>query len=331
MSETSLLDRIRAAAPPLDDSDWSDVVARAGLVPEPPPPRPRRPRRVVGVAFVAAVIAAVAALGPWGGSDDRVTILDRALAAVSGGPVLHAVLRIDAARLVIAGDAGPTRYTVVDLASGQERNVETQIETWYDPHGDVFHQQVSTDGFVHWDSLRSRAETRAWPIDPALAAFFKGYRQALDDGSARPVGEETIDGRRVIWLRFEVPGRDAPEIAVAADSYEALFLRGVCPQCTAPPPTYTIVTLEGIAVDAANFTPPVRRAARSKGRYASGWRRTIELSEATSRLGRTALWASPAVRGLALSRVQYLRGSRHTGLPTTRRNRVARGHGLLFL
>jgi hypothetical protein len=331
MSET-LLDRIRDAAPTLDDSDWSDVVARAGLTPPEPEPAPRRrrPRRLVLVAFAAAVLAALAALGPWGGEDDRVTILDRALAAVSGGPVLHAVLRIDAGQLVIAGDGGPTRYTVVDLGSGHERAVETQIETWYDPDRDVLHQQVSTDGVVQWDSLRSGAGTGASPIDPALAAFFKGYRRSLDDGSARPVSEETIDGRRVIWLRFEVSRRGAQEIAVDTDSYQGLFLRGVCPECSAPPPTYKIVTLEGVAVEAANFTSPVPRPTRAKGRYSSGWRRTIELSEATSRLGRTALWAGPAVEGIALSRVQYIRASRHTGLPTTRRNQVARGRGLMF-
>lgn len=42
-------------------------------------------------------------------------------------------------------------------------------------------------------------------VDPALLGFVDGYRQALASGSARRIGEGTVDGQHVIWLEFRLP------------------------------------------------------------------------------------------------------------------------------
>src|SRR5439155_78086 len=50
-------------------------------------------------------------------------------------------------------------------------------------------------------------------IDPGLSGFLNGYQDALANGTARRVGEGTIDGRPVIWLEMHLalprpPGAD---------------------------------------------------------------------------------------------------------------------------
>ena len=68
-------------------SNWDAVLRKA---------RPRRRSPIVRLA-VATTVAALAALfvvAPWKGSG-RVGILDRALAAVGDGPVVHVVFRGD--------------------------------------------------------------------------------------------------------------------------------------------------------------------------------------------------------------------------------------------
>jgi hypothetical protein len=349
LSDTELTDRIRGLAPTRDDADWTEVVARAAVVDAPPSDLGRtigaRLRRPITVALAGAVlIAAIALIPTWLGGGERVSLVDRALAAVSGGPVLHAVLAIETEKMMIAADGEARHLSVVDLATGRERTVETRIELWYDPDRKLLRQIVSIDGAVRWDVLhspqkredsRGRVSPADGPpmIDPALAAFFRGYRQALADGSATRVGSDFVDGRRVEWLRFPVPGGEnvSQEVALAANSEDALYLRTVCSHCAAKPPTYRIATLEGVSVEAANFSVPRAPEGSGKGRYANGGRRTIALEEADSLLGQTALWAGRKVGGADFSLAQYVYGSRHTSLPTTKENEVGRGHGLLFL
>jgi hypothetical protein len=349
LSETELTDRIRGLAPTRDDSDWTDVIARAATADAAPSENHRtvgaRLRRPITVALAGAVvIAAIALIPTWLTGDARVSLVDRALAAVSGGPVLHAVLAIETEKMMIAADGDASHVAVVDLATGRERTVETRIELWYDPDRKLLHEIFSIDGAVLWDVLhspqkrednRGRVSPADGPpmIDPALAAFFRGYRQALADGSATRAGSDVVDGRRVEWLRFPVPGADnvSREVALAANSEDALYLRGVCSQCAAKPLTYRIATLEGVSAEAANFSVPRAPEGSGKGRYANGGRRAIALEEADSLLGRTALWAGQNVRGVDFSLAQYVYGSRHTSLPTTKENEVGRGHGLVFL
>ena len=43
-----------------------------------------------------------------------------------------------------------------------------------------------------------------------------GYREALESGQAEVVGEETVDGTDVYWIRIE----DGHDVAVSRDTFE---------------------------------------------------------------------------------------------------------------
>jgi len=328
LSEPALTDRIRALAPTRDDSDWADVVARSGVDARPlPAARRRLPRPLLVAAAGAAAVAALAVL-PARLGDDDVTLVERALAAVSGGPVLHAVLEIETEKTVVAPEEDADRYSVVDLETGRERKVLTRIELWYDAERKLLHNVASVDGAVLHDTI-STGTTR---IDPALSGFLRGYKQALAEGSATRAGEEVVDGRTVEWIRFPVPGdeRMSQEVGVAPEAGEGLYLRTNCPSCDRQAPTYRIETLAGVSAHEADFSAPATTPP-SRGRYGDGGRRTVTLTEAHTLLGRTPLWAGERVAGLDLSLVHYRWASGHTSLPTTPENRVGRGDGLVFM
>ena len=78
---------LEAAVPAFDDEhgDWDDVLARASRS-----KRPRRRRQLAVPALAGAAVACALLLAePF--ADDDVGVLDRALAAVGDGPVLHLV------------------------------------------------------------------------------------------------------------------------------------------------------------------------------------------------------------------------------------------------
>src|SRR5918999_6159900 len=105
-----VVERIEPA--PAERGDWDAVVRDA---------RRRRPIVVgslAGIATAAAVLFALVLFQPW--SSDRRTFLERALAAVDDGPVIHAVLR---------GDWGGTN---VNLETGERTPVHGENEIWYD-------------------------------------------------------------------------------------------------------------------------------------------------------------------------------------------------------
>jgi hypothetical protein len=60
-------------------------------------------------------------------------------------------------------------------------------------------------------------------LDPALAGFVTGYRDALASGQATRDGSGTLDGRSVEWLRFALPPDTGParteRVAVDAATY----------------------------------------------------------------------------------------------------------------
>jgi hypothetical protein len=101
-------------------------------------------------------------------------------------------------------------------------------------------------------------------VDPALLGFVDGYRQALASGSARRIGEGTVEGQRVIWLEFRLPDRyraqgeppaDLRErVAVASDTYRPLLIRPIT-NVTAGP-DYEVLEIGTVARADANFSKP---------------------------------------------------------------------------
>jgi hypothetical protein len=322
---TDIADRIRALAPPADDPDWVDVVGRAA----------RRPRRRVWALAAAAVLAVAAVLGATAVTGGRgPDLTERALAAVSGGPVLHVVMSIDTQdRTVFAGR--PASWTVLDLSSGAERPVRTTDEIWADAARRRTHFAESIDGLPVYDSLDSRRSRAYAPPDPALTAFFNGYKDALASGKAVPARRQVVEGKEIQWLLFKHPPepRQPPngsEIGLDAATGEALFFRNWCPTCASQPrQPYRVETLEGVPRDAMSLTSSVQHAPRA--RYGDGGGHTIPARDVNRLLGQTALWAGRSVAGVPFSLVQYRWASRNTGLPATRANSVARGNGVSFI
>ncbi len=132
----------KSTLPPLRELPPSRLAAqRADLVALVDQPRHRgfvgSPRRVVAVAAAAAVIAGALALLPAQLDRRSPAMVEAALAAVSAGPVLHAVLEVPVEDITISPE--PTHYTVADLATGEVRPVIAQMELWYDPNGRPLH------------------------------------------------------------------------------------------------------------------------------------------------------------------------------------------------
>jgi hypothetical protein len=300
------------------------------------PVRLRR-RRVLALAAAAAVVAVAALLLPTRVTErGRVDVVERALAGVSTGPVLHAVLELPQRERMLTSE--PLEVSVVDLTSGHTRPAMSRIELWYDPNRRLLRQTNSIEGAVVFERLQtpdgvhdrrgSRESPGAPQIDPSLAAFFTGYREALEEGSATVVGSDVVDGRNVQWLRFPPSEEGWPpqEVAVDSESFEPQLLRTVCADCAAPPRAYRIVVLEGVGEHAADFTPP--RADPVRVAAFGGGRRQITASEAETELGRPALWAGRELGGLRLDEVQLVTPTMHSASPPTRENRIGLGRGL---
>lgn len=186
------------------------------------PPRSRRlrltaPRLLTVGAVVAAVIIAFL-LSP--GSSGNHSIIDRALAAIGNGRVLHLVTQ------------SPTGTVFVDLQSGH-RTVQTiESEAWYDGKSKRGHLIVRMKGQVVGDLLLPEDAARpgvtfSGGIDPAYAALATGYRKALASGQAKLERTSMLHGKPVYWLRFPSfqPNTPGTEVAIDTKTYKPVIFR----------------------------------------------------------------------------------------------------------
>jgi hypothetical protein len=130
-------------------------------------------RSAVLVAVGAAALVA-ALLWPSGGG--RNPILDRALAAIGNGPVLHLVSR------------APTGQELVNLKTGRTTLPTFEFESWSDRSLRRFHFLIRENGRVVAELLYPQDRTRDMHVDApdaAYAAFWSGYRRALSPAGRR--------------------------------------------------------------------------------------------------------------------------------------------------
>ena len=267
-----ILDRLVPV--PAGGGDWGAVLRGAQ--------RARRPRRLrigaaaaIAVAFVAVAIVALLAPSRHGSS-----VVDRALAAIGDGPVLHIVLR----------DTTP-RWTTVDLATGRHDAAYQEIETWSDPERGS-HWILRVDGNVINDSVWGRPIT-----DPALTAFVNGYRSALEDGRARDVGNGEVDGTKVQWLEFRSESGGGEEVAVDAETYAPVAIRWVAHDT--PGPLTKVLEIETEPAGAGDFAPAERKPYPTRGDVVSS--EVIDRARAQGQLRTPVLWPGPRVAGLDFS------------------------------
>jgi hypothetical protein len=309
---------------------WSAALAALAKTPR------RRRRRFVllapAVAVILAVVAAVIA-EPW---RDSPLATERALAALGRQPVVHAIVE----------QASP-RETVIDLASDLERPAEPlRSEYWYDDERDALRVRLSVgsrllpggeylqtpEGFFT-DRGVQRGQTRPPQLDPALEAFASGYREALDRGEAAIVGEEVVDGREAVILRFSLPAGPRVEqlsedVAVDADDYRPLrfrFSSTAAPGRTRPwSEAPRVVEIETIPRDPGDFEAPQPTEPRPAGQTGVD-ERQLTPAEAATALQRPVFWPGRAVEGVELAQIGLMR------LTTTWTDgRVTEGSALVF-
>ena len=271
------------------EGDWSRVLRDAELARRPRRAPLRAPLRLAAAFALVAAIAAVVSFWPAGSAGP--SVLERALAATGGGPVLHLVYESELPK------------TLVDLESGERTEVRAEHEVWFDPQAGLreterFEGVVQFDVFVAADEISEHGRS----VYTSLGA---GYRQALESGRAEVVGEDVVDGTAVYWIRIESAGEGARavvhDVAVSRDTFEPAYVRVVAGDA---PALTRIVSYETVAAGSARLeATPADEAPPGPAEYGG----EVELAEATELLGRDAVWAGASVHGYALGSIRELR------------------------
>jgi hypothetical protein len=295
--------------------------------------RPRRRGRLLPA--LAAALAAVGALAlgvswPAHGPNS----LERALAAVGDGPVVHAVVE----------SASPSDV-LVRIATGRERPRAYRAEYWYDAARHELHTRLFADGVQmseivetpdRTDSDLGRSPTgggSAPALDPGLAGFATHYREALASGSATIVDRTTLD----LVLQFGLPGGSLEIVTVDAATYEPLTFRyiararerpsrflgepgspvlasvfteprsvSVAPQPVSP--EWRVLEIQSLPRDPAFFEAP-RLAPPRPTAGSAGLPQRATLDEARRALGGAVYWLGPTFLGSGLDSVELARAT----------------------
>ena len=168
-------------------------------------------------ALIAVGAAALVAVLLWPSGGGRNPILDRALAAIGNGPVLHLVSRAS------------TGQELVSLKTGRTTLPTFEFESWSDRSLRRFHFLIRENGRVVGEFLYPEDRTTDMHVDApdaAYAAFWSGYRRALSSGKAKIVRKGSLYGRPVYWLTFNAPRN---EVAVDRRTYKPVAFRSISP------------------------------------------------------------------------------------------------------
>ena len=290
---------------PTAQPDWDDALRRAR--------RASRARRVPLFALAAAIAAglfALAAVDPFSRSGGT-NVLERALAAVGDGPVLHVVFR-----------EPPVYDAVIDRRTGVEQaDPPTEIEIWYDRDRGVHY--VSRVGRLVFHDVVTKVGSI--PEYDALKAVATDYRGSLASGRATLVGEDELDDRTVYWIRISdrtTHARRTPsgppttftineEVAVSADGYRPVATRYTVNGEPEPHRLKRIVEFETLPAGTGEFGTPSTLPPNIGVLCCSSEETT--LAGAAAILGRRPLWLGESFAGLPLARVARLEAKTKPG------------------
>jgi hypothetical protein len=259
----------------------------AALAEEPSEAAARRRRRLVPAAAAAVmavvVIGVVGVLLTGGQAPD---LSERALAAIGGKPVLYASVA-----QTVASDR------TVELASGRQTAARLTVESWLDEETGRLHILQRRNGGLIGNTLGSVsgvARNASPRLEPALALFLVGYRQALRQGRVRDAGSAVIGGRRIRWLKL-VNARPAGErVAVDARSFLPVIFQ------EQEGTRWTVTRIESLPAAAVDLRPPPSRPpAFSEGGVTA--QRASSPSQIAHALGVPALWLGRSFGGLKLT------------------------------
>jgi hypothetical protein len=289
-----------------------------------------RSSRFLAVAAALAAVVAVALIAPWSRSGGSLS--DLALAAIGSQPVLHVIAEteVPGGQLI---DIKTGRVQQIsqhqqeeiwyDAAKGLKRDtvrvdstiVGDTLETprgGYTPGGIIYdcawiaaHPIQATKARVSCNFSGENGTTphvvpRPKPtLDPGLAGFVDGYRQALASGRAREAGSGRLDGRPVDWLVFETSD-GSERVALDHSTHKPVLLENDSGW------RLRITSIETIPFAAADFRRPTADevpAQPSFGRAADA--QTLQLERgAIAAAVPGAVWAGPSVNGLALAKAE---------------------------
>lgn len=284
-------------------ADRPELLAVADAVAATQRRRRSTPRRALLVAAAAAIVAVAALAAPWG--ERGPTTVERALAALGSGPVLHAVVEY-------SGDDA-----IVDLESGREQRRVHRTEYWYDSGRETLRVRESTDGIRVRELVATpeggysdtgsfeTGNPREW-LEPTLAAFATGYREVLASGDATLVGETTVDGRKAKLVAFRRSSGEVTTVTVDAETSRPLQFSSTY-RGGRRSPLFTVAAIESMLREPGLFAPPELSPPRpTAGEMREG--EPIELDRAASELEATPVWLGRSFGGRAVGVVELTRG-----------------------
>ena len=271
---------------------WDAIVREAGA------PRRRFLLRGVPASVVALAACLLIVLAwPFGGSG-RSGVLDRALAALGHGPVLHVVRE------------GGWGGTLVDLGSGARTEYPGIDEDWYDAGRNLQRHVLRLGGVVQDDA--SFHPSRA-PAD--IVGLAKRYRESLQNGSAVVASEGDVDGTSVDWIKVlsellpdVADGKLhewAQEIAVSRDTFEPVATRDLRDGVDSGDSLQRIRKLEYVSEDAAGFRNPDEPRVLGPFAFSAGFDDELSIAQARAVLP-DFVWPGDEVAGLPFARAAKL-------------------------
>jgi hypothetical protein len=247
----------------------------------------RLPRRLLLVAATAAAAVLVVSFAPWqfGGR----SVQDRALAAIGDRRVVH----------LVATRREPAR-TVVDLRSGNERSGMLAVESWFDSQSGDLRGATRRDGELVADALVAEGAA-VGGVDPLVAVFVRGYREALERGELEVVRRGRLGGEEVVWVRLTLPGARRDEIALDAETGLPRAFR-LAVGSEAAGPAWRVQAIDSRPRTQSEFVPAELPVGPSGGDILS--ERAVTTSEANEFLDGHGRWPGSDVDGVPLKQVR---------------------------
>jgi hypothetical protein len=243
-------------------------------------------RRVLLVAAFTGIAALALALVPFqlGGR----SLEDRALAAVGDGRVVHLMAtRVEAERVII------------DLNSGLETPGMIALESWFDSETGDLRTETRREGRLVADTVVRKGSGQA--LDPVVAGFVRGYREALEQSELEVLRRGYLDGSKVVWVRLTLPGAQSTEIALDVRTFlPRAFRSALVPG--APGLLWRVEGIDSRPRSEGDFRPTELPTIPGAGQIEA--EHDASLAQANELLGERGRWPGRQVDGLELDAVR---------------------------
>jgi hypothetical protein len=148
--------------------------------------------------------------------------------------------------------------------------------------------------------------------DRELTALWRDYRPALENGTARVVGEDVVDGIPVYWIIVRAQmlpdvadhkkHEFAQQVAISRETFKPVAMKYTRDRKPSPDSIEHIARFETIPVEEANFKSAPEKSLNGVSMMEG--RNAIDISQAAKALGGTPYWLGDRFQGLTLGAVQ---------------------------